>query len=474
VALGCSVIFPLVHWNTGALAVPALGDVVPAYWLPGFEITAAQENAAGNQSMNIWGYAGMVYAAGIVLSLLLFVVRLLRLCRFIKASATYTLYGFNIAESSQPIPSFSFFKFIFIGQADKLSEVEKKQIIDHEAVHARQRHSFDVLLVNIIGIFFWFNPVIRIYKKKFIQLHEFEADARAVENRDVNDYCSLLARVALLSADLKLANHFNHSLTLKRIEMIRTIKIKTRSWKIAAMAAMIPLFFFATACQDQVMEDVKTVAESSTMAIDVPTEVQSIFDKMQAEKPGKKLVLIEVNGEEGKNTLEKLEGRDIASMNVIKLPNKRSFAIIEMNDAAMKAAQSTANVDRVFTVVEETATPQGGIDAFSKHLKMSLRYPSEARERKVQGNVLVSFVVQLDGTLSDFQVLRSIDPALEAEAIRAIQAGPRWNPGRQSGNTVKQRMIVPINFALQGLAAVNVENVPKESLSKVTVVGYPK
>ena len=103
-----------------------------------------------------------------------------------------------------------------------------------------------------------------MYKKIFVHLHEYEADARSVKTHDVNDYCSLLAKVALLSADIRLANHFSNSLTLKRIQMIRKIRSKTKWWKVALLGATVPLFFFVVACQDQLAGDVTALAGDSS------------------------------------------------------------------------------------------------------------------------------------------------------------------------------------------------------------------
>src|SRR5690606_30892055 len=179
-----------------------------------------------------WNLIVTTYVIGVIVFLSLFLYQLIKLAYLINTSKTKNINALSIIESNENKPSFSFFSFIYIGQSNTLSIKEKEQIIAHESIHATQLHSFDILLLNIAGIFFWFNPLIRIYKTIFIQLHEFEADARAVKTNEINEYCSLLAKVALLSADIRIANYFNNSLTLKRIEMIRKIKMKLNRWKI--------------------------------------------------------------------------------------------------------------------------------------------------------------------------------------------------------------------------------------------------
>ena len=203
----------------------------------------------------------LIYIAGVLFFFARFVQQLLHLIRKIKSASGYQTGGCTVVESNGDNHTFSFFRYIFLGQPENLTADEKVKIIQHETIHARRFHSFDLLLINVVGIFFWFNPVLKFYKKIFIQLHEFEADARAVDNRDTNVYCSLLAKVALESADFPLANHFNSSLTIKRIVMIRSIKQKMKTWKMIIATGVIPIVFFVVGCQDQVMKDYVDIAK---------------------------------------------------------------------------------------------------------------------------------------------------------------------------------------------------------------------
>src|SRR5690606_4407949 len=145
-----SITFPMFHFHTDHIVLPSLSDVIPVLWLPEFTVQAASgmaEKAKG--SFSIWKILTMIYGCGVIFFLALFLVQLFRLIRIIKNSATHRINNLIIAESNDSYPSFSFFNFIFIGQASVLSQHEKEQIIAHEQVHAQQRHSFDIILVNI-------------------------------------------------------------------------------------------------------------------------------------------------------------------------------------------------------------------------------------------------------------------------------------------------------------------------------------
>jgi TonB family protein len=128
--------------------------------------------------------------------------------------------------------------------------------------------------------------------------------------------------------------------------------------------------------------------------------------------------------------------------------NTRSFVILEYNEQTRQLSEQTQSQDLIFTVVEQSAEPAGGIDGLMTFLGENLRYPKEAREKGKEGKVFVQFVVNTDGSLSDHTVLKGVDPLLDAEAVRVTQTLPKWTPGKQSGRTVRQQFVLPINFKL--------------------------
>ena len=106
------------------------------------------------------------------------------------------------------------------------------------------------------------------------------------------------------------------------------------------------------------------------------------------------------------------------------------------------------NKNRVYDVVEQMPSFPGGISGLRTYLNQNIRYPAEAQEICVQGRVVVSFVVEKDGHISDVTVLRSVDPSLDKEAIRVVRNMPRWTPGKQEGEPVRVRYNVPVSFRL--------------------------
>lgn len=124
------------------------------------------------------------------------------------------------------------------------------------------------------------------------------------------------------------------------------------------------------------------------------------------------------------------------------------------NDIAVAApppppAPKPEVANKVFDVVEEMPSFPGGQGALMAFLSSNIKYPVVAQENGVQGRVIVGFVVEKDGSISDVKVMRSVDPSLDREAQRVVKAMPRWKPGKQNGSAVRVKYTVPVVFRLQ-------------------------
>ena len=104
---------------------------------------------------------------------------------------------------------------------------------------------------------------------------------------------------------------------------------------------------------------------------------------------------------------------------------------------------------KVFDVVEEMPQFSGGPQALFEYLSKSIKYPVEAEKNDIQGRVIVTYVVECDGSITDVNVVKSVDPSLDQEAIRVVKAMPRWIPGKQDGKPVRVKYTVPVTFRLQ-------------------------
>lgn len=105
--------------------------------------------------------------------------------------------------------------------------------------------------------------------------------------------------------------------------------------------------------------------------------------------------------------------------------------------------------EEIFVVVEEQPEFPGGNTAMMKFLSDNIKYPVIAQENGIQGRVITNFVVERDGSITDVQVVRGVDPSLDKEAIRVIQSMPKWKAGKQRGSAVRVRFTLPVVFRLQ-------------------------
>ncbi len=124
------------------------------------------------------------------------------------------------------------------------------------------------------------------------------------------------------------------------------------------------------------------------------------------------------------------------------------------NDIAVAApppppAPKPEVASKVFDVVEEMPSFPGGQGALMQYLGSNIKYPVVAQENGVQGRVIVGFVVEPDGSISGVNVMRSVDPSLDKEAVRVVKSMPRWKPGKQNGSAVRVKYTVPVVFRLQ-------------------------
>ena len=104
---------------------------------------------------------------------------------------------------------------------------------------------------------------------------------------------------------------------------------------------------------------------------------------------------------------------------------------------------------KVFDVVEQMPSFPGGPSALFEYLSKNIKYPVVAEENGIQGRVIVTFVVEKDGSITDVRVVKSVDPSLDKEAQRVVKSMPRWIPGKQNGSAVRVKYTVPVTFRLQ-------------------------
>lgn len=183
----------------------------------------------------------------------------------------------------------------------------------------------------------------------------------------------------------------------------------------------------------------------------VKVEVEKVIEKV---KSSVKFTAPEIKKDEDVKPEEELKSQDELAKTTTAIG---SFDVKGNDEAAgevLKAKEVIAEEkpkeeEKVFDVVEQMPSFPGGQAALLEYLSKNTRYPAVAEENGVQGRVVVTFVVERDGSITDVTVVKSVDPSLDKEAARVVKSMPNWIPGKQNGSAVRVKYTVPVSFKLQ-------------------------
>ena len=319
---------------------------------------------------------------------------------------------------------FSWMHYIVMNRSDY--DISDASILAHERGHIRLHHSCDVLLVDLLTALQWFNPAMWMLRSDLRAIHEYEADA-AVLSQGINarQYQYLLITKAGGIGGYSLANGITHSALKNRITMMLHTKSQRRNY--LKLLALLPIV-------------------GVTLALNAETVTDYVYnnDEPQKQVPVKK----------GKqNATIKNNGKTI--LQVVEAPDQKTEAEAPKSEQKQYEATVTYEIKEdspqdVFDVVEKMPEFPGGVQELLGFLSKTIKYPAEAEKAGTQGRVIATFVVRKDGSISDARVVKSVDPLLDAEALRVINAMPAWIPGTQSGKPVNVKYTVPISFRLDG------------------------
>jgi protein TonB len=121
----------------------------------------------------------------------------------------------------------------------------------------------------------------------------------------------------------------------------------------------------------------------------------------------------------------------------------------DIADLKQVVTQAEPEPEKVFDMVEQMPTFPGGQQELMSYLGKNIKYPTIAQENGTQGRVIIQFVVERDGSITDVRVARGVDPYLDKEAVRVVKSMPKWIPGKQNGKAVRVKFTVPVMFRLQ-------------------------
>ena len=324
------------------------------------------------------------------------------------------------------VAPFSWMRYIVMNRGDY--EANDTAILAHERGHIRLRHSYDVVLVDLLTALQWFNPAMWMLRQDLRAIHEYEADA-AVLSQGINmrQYQYLLIQKAVSQCGYSVANGISHSTLKNRINMmLHKNSSRASLLKLLALTPIVgmTLALNAETVNDYVMEQPQNQTKAKVVKKgnqDAKVKVGAKTVEVKAAKPA-----------QTKAPAKKAEPKPVV----------KDVKVVKTD------AQPQNEEQMVFDVVEHMPQFPGGDAAIWEFVKNTVKYPEEAEKAGKQGRVVATFVVNTDGSISDAKVVRSVSEELDAEALRVINAMPKWTPGKQNGKDVRVKFTLPVTFKL--------------------------
>ena len=411
---------------------------------------------SGVEKVSIFTVENVLWVVFGLIALFLFLRVCVQLFSIIKRRIKGTkeeLQGVSIIRMNEKITPFSFFNWIFINPLLH-NRSETAEILEHEQTHARQWHSLDVIIGQIQTMLCWFNPAAWLMEREIRINLEFLADHQVLKSGfEPKNYQYHLIKLTYEPADSKLANQFNVSPIKKRIKMMNSKKTKKTGLIKYALIIPVALTVLIVSNMQDMIAASKANAENTTVkesnSVLVSVSEPTVLTNVEIQQPPKK---------------DEPKSKDVESATITVVSENEVNKLEQVTVIGYGTQDNPVleNELKVFEVVEIPPAFPGGDKAMYQWLAQNIKYPVEAQKQKIEGRVIVQFIVDETGKVIFPKVVRRMDPILEAEALRIVSSMPDWIPGKQSGKAVNVRYVLPIQFKLTGPT-----NSPKQETAKI-------
>lgn len=460
----------------------------------------------------------IVYWSGVIITLFFTIISISKVCILISRCEKHRQNdGTVIAVYDGEVSPFSWMHFIVMSRSDYAHP--DSAILMHEHEHIRRHHSWDVVLVDVLTSLQWFNPAMWMLRSDLRAIHEYEADAAVLSSGvDARQYQYLLVKKAMAVAGYSVVNGINHSTLKQRITMMNVKKQNKYSWfKALYVLPVVAVSLIASAktvtdyklvesektavpAEKAVAKQVKTIENTKAIENIVKKEVEkkdsSTSDKTLVVIDGKKIPYNKALGAVKPSDISKIDViKDKASIAKFDTSNKYDAVIvIETKKEGKNSGDDVVDEKGVYLAPDQLPTYPGGSKEMFKFFTDNIKYPSVAHTWGVQGRVVVSFIVNEDGSISDPKVVyngtkgkaadeiktkgtvseikvvgyannkkegstatddeiakgvKEGQAAIAQEALRLISSMPNWIPGEKDGKPVRAKYNVPITFRLE-------------------------
>ena len=351
-------------------------------------------------------------------------VQLHSLFTFSRSGSILRQDGCLIVHSPKVKTPFSFLNTVYLPIDAETSD--ENLFLLHERAHVRERHSIDILLCEVASCFFWFNPIFRLMGKELKNVHEYQADRAVARSGEMT------ARSGEMTA------HSGEMTARSGGIAAPTDGIATPTDGIATPTGKIaPIHAYKTLIAKEFLGFSPKIAHAFN---------QSIIQK--------RIIMLTQPLKTNRTILRAMLIVPVIAINVMLFSCTAKEGVALETDLSSADPQTKVDLPLTeevsFMLVETKPSFQGGDEnTFTKWVSERIIYPESAKKAGIQGRVMLTFVVDRDGTLRDISSLKPIDPALEAEAIRVISSSPTWTPGYQKGKAAPVRYNFPVIFQLR-------------------------
>ena len=479
------------------LCVITIHETVTLQAVPSVEVGDVQMQVVSEEAIPLWQVVlPGLYIIGVVIVMGYTLWSILKVMSLIKQSEQHPEADGIIVcvTGNADVAPFSWMRYIVMNRSDY--EAQDAAILAHERGHIRLKHSYDVLLVDMLTALQWFNPAMWMLRQDLRAIHEYEADGEVLsQGINARQYQYLLISKAAGIGGYSIANGISHSTLKNRIHMM--LHKKSQSSHLLKLLALLPIVGTALALNARTVTDVvydepqkkqiikkgKANAKINTGTINEIVVVEQapkteaatednepftvrgkVYD--DAGKPvigavvlidgSKKGSVTDVNG----SFTIKAKIGDFLNISYVGLETVRlgvSKMYAEDHEYIIPMSKEGASDNKTFDVVEQMPAFPGGQAALMQFLAKNLRYPEEAHKNNIQGRVIVTFDVEKDGSITEARVVKSVNPLLDDEALRVVNSMPNWIPGMVNGEKVRVKYTVPVTFKLDGAT-----NAPQE------------
>lgn len=384
-----SLTIPLSPWHYAVDSLPIIGQF--AFTLPTITITSTSEAITTGTDATLMGlsYGAIaiiaLYFMGVFIRTIYLIAACHKLQHIISKGEHHKLDG----QYTMVVTNETILPFSwlhYIILSKETYTAHNREIIAHERAHLNAHHSWDIILLQGLLLLFWFNPILWLIKQDLQDIHEYEADQEVLNiGIDATKYQLLLIQQATNIKRYMLVNALNHSSLKKRITMMQKQKSSKRA--IGKVLWLLPVVV---------------------------------------------LMVLVISCTKSKKNEEMI-------------PATKMEQSTEVN----ANSEVQQNQEEIFQVVEHMPEYPGGEDALMTFLSQNIKYPATAQKNQTEGRVIVQFIVDSKGNVNSPEIVRSVSPELDQEAIRVVKMMPTWQPGTQKGEKVSVKYTIPVSFKLQ-------------------------